>query len=120
VKVPLFSIMSEQNTYFARLDDFLKSLLERTSKVYSVIEIMDHIPINPELLLTKRFTSEYLNSKSYGGGLLHLDGIFRNQAGIYLYLSKTEVESTYKIKVIYDVAQLDEVVLFIKNLNRLK
>jgi hypothetical protein len=106
--------------YFTRLEDFLKSLLDRTTKVYSVIDIMDHIPITPELLLTKRFTTEYLNSKSYSGGLMHLEGIFRNPAGIYLYLSKTEVESTYKIKVIYDVEQLDEVVLFIKNLNRLK
>jgi hypothetical protein len=112
--------MSEQNTYFARLDDFLKSLLERTSKVYSVIEIMDHIPINPELLLTKRFTSEYLNSKSYGGNLTHLEGLFKSPAGIFLYLSKMDVETTYKIKVIYDVSQLDEVVLFIKQLTRLK
>jgi hypothetical protein len=31
-----------------------------------------------------------------------------------------DVEATYKIKVIYDVAQLDEVVLFIKQLSKLK
>ena len=112
--------MENEIKYFKKEDDFLKSLLGKTGKVYSTIECMDHIPITPELLLTKRFTIEYLNSKSYGGSLIHTEGIFRNNAGIYLYLSKMEVETTYKIKVIYDISQLDEVVLFIKNLTRLK
>jgi len=106
--------------YFSRVEDFLKTLLNKTGKVYSVIDCMDPIPLTPELLLTKKFTTEYLNSKSYGGSLVHLDGIFRHQSGIYIYLSKTEVETTYKIKIIYDVIQLDEVILFIKNLMRLK
>ena len=112
--------MENEIKYFKKENDFLKSLLDTTGKVYSVIECMDYIPITPELLLTKRFTIEYLNSKSYGGSLIHTEGIFRNNAGIYLYLSKTEVETTYKIKIIYDITQLDEVVLFIKNLTRLK
>lgn len=106
--------------YFKKQEEFIKSLLDKTNKVYSVIECMDSIPITPELLLTKRFTIEYLDSKSYSGSLVHTEGIFKNNAGIYLYLSKTELETTYKIKVIYDVAQFDEVVLFIKNLVRLK
>lgn len=112
--------MENEIKYFKKIDDFISSLLGKTNKVYSVIECMDHIPITPELLLTKRFTIEYLDSKSYGGSLIHTEGIFRNNAGIYLYLSKMEIETTYKIKVIYDIAQLDEVVLFIKNLTRLK
>ena len=112
--------MKNEIKYFKKEDDFLKSLLETTGKVYSVIEIMDPTPITPELLLTKRFTMEYLDSKSYGGTLNHSEGIFKNPAGIFLYLSKIEVETTYKIKVIYDVAQFDEVVLFIKQLTRLK
>jgi len=112
--------MDVEANYFRRLDDFLKSLLDKTGKVYSVIECVDTIPITPELLLTKRFTTEFLNSKSYGGSLIHTEGIFRNASGIYLYLSKTDVEASYKIKIIYDVSQLDEVILFIKNLMRLK
>jgi len=112
--------MKNEMIYFKKEDDFLKSLLETTGKVYSVIECMDYIPITPEILLTKRFTSEYLSSKSYGGNLTHSEGIFKNPAGIFLYLSKTDIETTYKIKVIYDVTQLDEVVLFIKQLTRLK
>ena len=112
--------MENEIKYFKKENDFIKSLLDTTGKVYSVIECMDYIPITPELLLTKRFTIESLNSKSYGGSLIHTEGIFRNNAGIYLYLSKTEVETTYKIKIIYDITQLDEVVLFIKNLTRLK
>jgi hypothetical protein len=106
--------------YFKKQEEFIKSLLDKTNKVYSVIEYMDSIPITPELLLTKRFTIEYLDSKSYSGSLVHTEGIFKNNAGIYLYLSKTELETTYKIKVIYDVSQFEEVVLFIKNLTRLK
>lgn len=106
--------------YFKKQEEFIKSLLDKTNKVYSVIECMDSIPITPELLLTKRFTIEYLDSKSYSGSLVHTEGIFKNNAGIYLYLSKTELETTYKIKVIYDVSQFEEVVLFIKNLTRLK
>lgn len=105
---------------FRRENDFLKSLLETTGKVYSVIDCMDHIPITPELLLTKRFTSEYLSSKYHLGNIDHIEGIFKNPAGIFLYLSKMDVETTYKIKIIYDVAQLDEVVLFIKQLSKLK
>jgi hypothetical protein len=112
--------MENEIKYFIKENDFLKSLLETTGKVYSVIDCMDHIPITPELLLTKRFTSEYLSSKSYGGSLVHTEGIFKNPAGIFLYLSKMDVETTYKIKIIYDVAQLDEVVLFIKQLSKLK
>jgi hypothetical protein len=109
-----------EKKYFKKLDEFIKTLSVKTNKLYSVVECMDHIPITPELLLTKRFTLEYLDSKSYNGSLVHTEGIFKNNAGIYLYLSKTEMESTYKIKVIYDVTQFDEVVLFIKNLTRLK
>jgi hypothetical protein len=105
---------------FRRENDFLKSLLETTGNVYSVIDCMDHIPITPELLLTKRFTSEYLSSKYHLGNIDHIEGIFKNPAGIFLYLSKMDVETTYKIKIIYDVAQLDEVVLFIKQLSKLK
>jgi hypothetical protein len=112
--------MEKETIYFRKLDDFLKSLLERTGVVYSIIECVDHIPITPELLLTKRFNVEYLDSKSYGGVLQHIEGIFKNPAGIYLYLSKTEMETTYKIKVIYEIEQLDEVVLFIKNLLKIK
>jgi hypothetical protein len=112
--------MENEIKYFKKENDFLKSLLDTTGKVYSVIECMDYIPVTPEILLTKRFTSEYLSSKSYGGNLTHSEGIFKNPAGIFLYLSKTDVETTYKIKVIYDVTQLDEVVLFIKQLTRLK
>lgn len=109
-----------KTTYFEKLEDFLKSLLTRTNKIYSVIECMDYIPITPELLFTKRFTVEYLNSKSYVGDLTHREGIFKNPAGIYIYLSKMDVETTYKIKIIYDVALLDEVVLFVKQLSKLK
>lgn len=96
------------------------SLLERTGVVYSVIECMDYIPITPDLLLTKRFTIEYLDSKSYGSILTHNEGIFKNPAGIYLYLSKTENETTYKIKVIYDIDSFDEVKLFVNNLSKIK
>lgn len=112
--------MEKEIIYFKRLNDFLDSLLGKTNKLYSVIECMDHIPITPELLLTKRFNVEYLESKSYGGILQHNEGIFKTPAGIYLYLSKTEIETTYKIKVIYQIEQLDEVILFIKNLTKIK
>jgi hypothetical protein len=111
--------MENEIKYFKKENDFLKSLLDTTGKVYSVIECMDHIPITPEILLTKRFTRRYLSSKSYGGKLTHSEGIFENPAGIFLYLSKMDVETTYKIKVIYDVSQLDEVSLFIKQLIKL-
>lgn len=112
--------MGTERTYFKKEEDFLKSLLDKTGKVYSVIESMDYLPITPELLLSKNFTTEYLSSKSYSGSLVHTEGIFRNQSGIYLYLSKTETETSYKMKIIYNVLQLDEVILFIKNLMRLK
>jgi hypothetical protein len=105
---------------FRRENDFIKSLLDNTGIVYSTIECLDNIPITPKLLLTKRFESEYLNSKYHLGNIDHIEGIFKNPAGIFLYLSKQDGDTIYKIKIIYDVTQYDEVILFIKQLTKLK
>ena len=105
--------------YFKKIDQFIETLIGQTGKLYSTIECNQHIPITPEILLTKKFEVVFLDSY-YMDKLYHNEGIFKNPAGIYLYLSKTGFETTYKIKVIYDINSFDEVKLFMNNLSKLK
>ena len=111
--------MEEQ--YFTKEKNFLDILKERHQKLYAIINVNSVLSIEPELLIKKNFEVEYLNSFEYNGEIKHSDGIFKNRSGIYLYLSKiTLSEINFKIKVYYDVSQLEEVKFFIKNLSKLK
>jgi hypothetical protein len=111
--------MEEQ--YFTKEKNFLDILKERHQKLYAIINVNSVLSIEPELLIKKNFEVEYLNSFEYNGEIKHFDGIFKNRSGFYLYLSKiTLSEINFKIKVYYDVSQLEEVKFFIKNLSKLK
>ena len=105
--------------YFKKVDQFVDNLIKETGKLYSVIDYTQYVPLTPDILFTKRFEVIYLDS-NYVDKLYHNEGIFKNPAGIYLYLSKTDFETTYKIKIIYDINSLDEVKLFVNNLSKLK
>jgi hypothetical protein len=110
----------EEKVYFKKEKEFIKSLVNTTGRLYCVIDYKDHLTLTPERLFSsKRFKVDYLDSSYVGGNMNHIESIFKNDSGFFIYLSRMDFESTYKIKIIYEVSQLDEVTLFIKNLSKL-
>ena len=110
-----------EEKYFTREKDFLDILKDRYKKLYGIVKVNSNLTITPELLIKKNFNVEYLDSFEFDGEIKHYEGIFKHKSGFYLYLSKINPsEISFKVKVYYDVNQLDEVKFFIKNLSKLK
>jgi len=110
----------EEKLYFKKEKEFIESLVNLTGRLYCVIDYKDYLTLTPERLFSsKRFQVDYLDTIYIGGNMVHLESVFKNDSGFYIYLSRMEFETTYKVKIIYEVSQLDEVTLFIKNLSKL-
>ena len=107
--------------YFKKENEFIKTLIEKTGSLFSVITV-ETPSISPEDLITRdNFTTEYLESiwLPVDKKIFHFEGIFKNKSDIYLYLS-WDGNNPYRLKIIYEISKLDEVTLFIKQISKLK
>lgn len=105
---------------FKREKEFIKKLEKSTGKVHSVIHYLDPVKITPSMLMERNYTIKHLDGYSLNGTLHHEEASFISPSGFLIYLSKSDDEDIYQMKIIYRTDQLDEVSLFIKNLTKLK
>jgi hypothetical protein len=109
------------STLFKIDREFKNSLTQKYGKVFCELKVSSYIPITPDLLFTKNYNVEYLDSVEISGSFVHLEGIFKHKSNIYLYLSKANtMEATFQLKVYYEIENLDEVEFLIKNLIKMK
>ena len=116
---PPFYTMEDK--YFLKEKDFLDVIKNREQKLYGVLKVNTHLSLTPDLLIKKDFDIEYLNCDEFNGEITYNEGIFKHRSGFFIYLSKSTIsEITFKVRVYYDVVQLEEVKFFIKNLIKSK
>ena len=87
----------------------------------SVIEYGVTHTLTPKVFFeTKNFTEVYSDA-IFSDNVLYKEYICINKSGIYVYLSRPNYEvNTFEIKVLYKPAQHSEVVLFLRQLKKIK
>jgi len=111
----------EEKVLFSKESNFLDILEKTQNKIYCSVYLSSQYSLTPELLMSKNYQVEYLDSVEINGKIYHKQGIFKNKSNIYLYLAKSKVSlSSYEIKVFYESEKMSEALFFIKNLNKLK
>lgn len=107
---------------FKFFDKFYNSL---NDTLYSIMELeFSHNELTPaNLLNNKKHENRYvpiLIDSKYGKEIYHLEGIFKHVSGFYIYLSRLENESEFKIRVIYNVEQYEQIKIYINSLKKIK
>jgi hypothetical protein len=112
----------EKSSYFSKSGEIETLLSKRYDRVYSKVRVSTPMSITPELLLSKdNFRVEYLESVEFNNNIIHMEGVFENKSGFYLYLSKKEYsEISFQLMIYYEAEKLEELNFFIKNLIKMK
>ena len=108
---------------FKNFEKFYNSL----DGIYSVMDLDFSIEsMTPVNLLNNekfevRYSPIYLET-TYGQDLKHKEGIFKHSNGYYIYLSRDggDLSAQFKIKIIYNVEQYEEIKIYINGLKRQK
>jgi hypothetical protein len=109
--------MEEKKT--SSLFRHLKKFIKKTDRVLSILDVS-----NIELKLTPSYfwdktTIEFEHSIYKDGKMIHLDIIYKTKADYFIYLSKIdEWDSYYHMKILFEPRKRDEVLFFIKTINK--
>jgi hypothetical protein len=98
---------------------YLKNFLKKTDSVLSILDVSNvDSKLTPSFFLDKT-TIEFEHSIYKDGKMMHLDIIYKTKADYFIYLSKTdEWDSYYHMKILFEPRKRDEVLFFIKSINK--
>jgi hypothetical protein len=85
-----------------------------------MFEVNELTPAN--LLNNDKFDGKYepvFLLSDYDKEIRHRECIFKHSSGFYLYLSRFETETTFKIKLIYKSENYEQIKIFINGLKKL-
>lgn len=83
----------------------------------SVMNVDINYELTPQQLKEKNYNIELCISQfDKENKLIILESIHIHNSGFYIYLSKNE--NGYDVKILHQPKQLDEIILFLTNLNR--
>lgn len=98
---------------------FEKYIEQKQSKgiLLSVMNVDLSYELTPQKLKDKNYEMELcLTSFNKENKLIIVESIHIHNSGFYIYLSKNE--NGYDVKILHQPRQLDEIILFLTNLNR--
>lgn len=97
-------------------DEYIKTK-SNEGVILSVMDVDISYELTPQKLKEKNFPIEICKTEfNKENKLTILESIHTHNSGFFIYLSKNE--NRYDVKVLHQPKQLDEIILFLTNLNR--